>query len=110
VNASNRSLIWKISVTDAASLTGTWIDHNQHNSALGLARAQSVTKYLQDGLSVPGLDFDPRFTVGTMFASLAHHRVDVENDEERCALVVITTDTIPPQIHPKPTSIPEEGH
>jgi hypothetical protein len=65
---------------------------------------------LQDGLSVPGLDFDPRFTVGTMFASLAHHRVDVENDEERCALVVITTDTIPPQIHPKPTSIPEEGH
>jgi len=106
VNASNRSLIWKISVTGAASLTGTWIDHNQHNSALGLARAQAVTKYLQDGLSVPGLDFDPPFSAGTMFASLAHHKVGVENDEDRCAFVVITTDTIPPPIPPKPTSIP----
>ena len=72
VNANNRSLIWKIFVTGAASLTGTWIDHNQHNSALGLARAQAVTKYLQDGLSVPavpGLDFDPPFSAGRMFAS-----------------------------------------
>ena len=106
VNGSNRSLIWKVSVTGAASLTGMWIDDNRHNATLGLDRAQAVTKYLQDGLSVPGLDFDPPFSASTLFASLAKHAVGVENDEDRCAFVVITTDTIPPPVPPKPTSIP----
>ncbi len=106
VNTSNRSLIWRISVSGEASLTGTWIDNNRHNSALAAQRADVVTKYLKDGLTGYGLDFDPPFNAGTMLASLSKHPVGVENDEDRCAVVVITTDTIPPPPPPRPTSIP----
>jgi hypothetical protein len=106
VNSSNRFLIWKISATGSASLTGMQLNHNRHNYDLGHERAQAVENYLKAGLTVPGLDFDPPFSAGTMFASLAKHRVGVENDEDRCAFVVITTDTTPPPVPRKPTSIP----
>jgi hypothetical protein len=106
INTSNRSLIWNISVTGAASLTGIWIDDNRHNNALGVNRAREVTNYLKSRLSVPRVVFNPPFSASTMFAELAKHKIGVENDEDRCAFVVITTDTIPPPIPPRPTSIP----
>ena len=110
MNTSNQSLIWKISVTGTASLTGTWIDHNRHNATLGYNRAQEVENYIRPRLKVFGVDFDPPFSAGTMFASWAKHKVGVENDEDRSAYVVITTDTIPPPPPPKPTSIPLSKH
>jgi hypothetical protein len=106
INANDRSLIWNISATGSASLTGMQIDHNKHNYDLGFARAQAVETYLKAGLKVPGLVFDPPFSAGTMFASWAQHKVGVENDADRCAFVVITTDTDPPPPPRKKTSIP----
>jgi hypothetical protein len=106
VNANDRSLIWNISATGSASLTGMQIENNKHNFDLSFARAQAVENYLKAGLKVPGLVFDPPFSAGTMLAGWARHKIGVENDEDRNAFVMITTDDTPPPPPRKPTSIP----
>jgi len=107
VNGSHYSLIWNISVTGNASLTGFYLDpNNGHNWSLARDRANMVNGYLKAGIRTPGAVFNPPWNAGSMFAGWAHHPIGVENDEDRSVFVMITTDSPPPPPPRTPVSIP----
>ena len=106
ISSRYRSFVWYISVTGEASLTGINAEpYNRLNSRLAGARAGAVEEYLKSKISGIAV-FNPPFNAATMFAEFAKHRLGVENDEDRCVFVTITTDSSPPPVPRTPAPIP----
>ncbi|HZS57625.1 MAG TPA: hypothetical protein VFA43_00040 [Gemmatimonadaceae bacterium] len=101
------NFLWNIAVTGEASLTAVYVEpNNAVNWRIARERARVVSEFLRSSSRGLGLVFNPPWNAGTMFAEWAHHRIGIENDEDRGVYVMITTDSTPKPPPRAPTSVP----
>jgi len=103
VNMAHRSFICMFGLAAGASMNSMNVSpNNGWNYELARARAAEVYKYLKDHLKVLGLVWHDPDTTGIQLAGFRHHRVGVENDDDRAVYVQITSDSTPPPRPPYP--------